>query len=220
MKKNMKPFFAVLLLFLYGNGNVRADETSTLDDIKAELATLKEMYDIRIAELEAKVKSMESSANEKTVAASKSQQLPKKARTVKRFNPALSVILNGKATSFSGPESEFAGFSVSHEGERGREGLGLGESEISVSANVDNKFYGSLTAAIVREEGEDTVELEEAYLQTLPDLGIMDGLSVKAGKAFWTLGYMNEHHAHTDDFADRPLPYRAFLNKAYINFFT
>ena len=26
---------------------------------------------------------------------------------------------------------------------------------------------------------------------------------------------MNEHHAHTDDFADRPLPYRAFLNKAY-----
>ena len=26
---------------------------------------------------------------------------------------------------------------------------------------------------------------------------------------------MNEHHAHTDDFADCPLPYRAFLNKAY-----
>jgi hypothetical protein len=26
---------------------------------------------------------------------------------------------------------------------------------------------------------------------------------------------MNEHHAHADDFADRPLPYRVFLNKAF-----
>ena len=215
MRKTMKRFAAVLLLFLYGNENITAEEATSLDDIKAQLAILKEMYENRIAELEAKVKSIESPADKKTVAASKSQQLPTTARAVKRFNPAMSVVLNGKATSFSSPESEFAGFSVSHEGERTREGLGLGESEISVSANIDNKFYGSLTAAIVREEGEDKVELEEAYLQTLPDLGIMDGLSVKAGKAFWTLGYINEQHAHTDDFADRPLPYRAFLNKSY-----
>jgi hypothetical protein len=26
---------------------------------------------------------------------------------------------------------------------------------------------------------------------------------------------LNEHHAHTDDFADRPLPYRVFLDEAY-----
>ena len=117
MKKTMKPFAAVLLMFLYGNENIIAEETTALEDIKAELATLKETYERRIAELEIKVKSMESSADEKTVAASKSQQLPKKARAVKRFNPAVSVVLNGKATSFSSPESEFAGFSVSHEGE-------------------------------------------------------------------------------------------------------
>jgi len=41
------------------------------------------------------------------------------------------------------------------------------------------------------------------------------GLGVKAGRAFWTFGYLNEHHTHADDFADRPLPYRAFLNKAF-----
>ena len=41
------------------------------------------------------------------------------------------------------------------------------------------------------------------------------GLNIKAGRAFWTLGYLNEHHAHADDFADRPLPYRAYLNKAF-----
>ena len=40
-------------------------------------------------------------------------------------------------------------------------------------------------------------------------------MSVKAGRAFWTLGYLNEHHSHTDDFADRPLPYRVFFNQAF-----
>ena len=29
------------------------------------------------------------------------------------------------------------------------------------------------------------------------------------------MGYLNEHHSHSDDFADRPLPYRVFLDKAF-----
>ena len=213
MKMSLRLWLTALLPFIFSSYATAGDHG--LEAIKAEIESIKQVYESRIAELEAKVKSMEASAGEKSVVAAQSQNIPKKAKQVKRFNPAVSVVLNGKASSFSSPESEFAGFSVSHEGERGREGLGLGESEFNVAANVDNKFYGSLTAAIVREEGEDKIELEEAYLQTLPDLGIADGLSIKAGKAFWTLGYMNEHHAHTDDFADRPLPYRAFLNKAY-----
>ena len=38
--------------------------------------------------------------------------------------------------------------------------------------------------------------------------------SRRAGR-LWTFGYLNEHHAHGDDFADRPLPYKAFLDGAY-----
>ena len=72
-----------------------------------------------------------------------------------------------------------------------------------------------MTAAIVREDGEDKVELEEAYLETLPGSGLPDGFQIKAGRAFWTLGYLNEHHAHADDFADRPLTHRIFLNKSF-----
>ena len=132
-----------------------------------------------------------------------------------RFNPSIGIILNGKYAWFSADESEFARFAVGHEGERGLKGISIDESELNFSANVDDKFLGSLTAAIVREEGEQIVELEEAYVQTLPQLGLLRGLTVKAGRAFWTFGYMNEHHAHTDDFADRPLPYRAFLNRAF-----
>ncbi len=59
------------------------------------------------------------------------------------------------------------------------------------------------------------VELEEAYVQTLPGVGLPNGFNVKAGRAIWTFGYLNEHHQHADDFSDRPLPYRVFLDTAY-----
>ncbi len=59
------------------------------------------------------------------------------------------------------------------------------------------------------------VELEEAFIQSLPAFILPTGMSLKIGRAFWTLGYLNEHHSHTDDFSDRPLPYRAFLDNAF-----
>ena len=40
-------------------------------------------------------------------------------------------------------------------------------------------------------------------------------MNVKFGRAFWTLGSLNAQHSHSDNFADRPLPYRAFLDKAF-----
>ncbi|MCA9018254.1 MAG: hypothetical protein KDA77_23230, partial [Planctomycetaceae bacterium] len=80
------------------------------------------------------------------------------------------------------------------------------------SANVDDKFYGSLTVALVEEDGETSVELEEAFMQTL---GLSAGFIVKAGRFFSNVGYLNQFHAHADDFEDRPLPYRAFLNNQF-----
>ena len=40
-------------------------------------------------------------------------------------------------------------------------------------------------------------------------------MNVKLGRAFWTLGSLNAQHSHSDNFADRPLPYRVFLDKAF-----
>ena len=40
-------------------------------------------------------------------------------------------------------------------------------------------------------------------------------MNIKFGRAFWTFGALNAQHSHSDSFADRPLPYRAFLNKAF-----
>jgi hypothetical protein len=189
--------------------------------LRAELQGMKQTYESRIADLESKLATMEKS-KQVTTAATPVSPMPMAAvdnprRSVynNSFNPSIGVILNGRYSTFSEGDSDMAGFAVGEEGERGKEGLALDESELNFSANVDDKFYGSLTASLVREEGEDKVELEEAYVQTLPGAGLPTGLGVKAGRALWTLGYLNEHHTHTDDFADRPLPYRAFLNNAY-----
>ena len=59
------------------------------------------------------------------------------------------------------------------------------------------------------------IEFEEAYIETLNSYLLPDGVNVKLGRAFWTLGSLNAQHSHSDNFADRPLPYRVFLDKAF-----
>lgn len=182
--------------------------------ILKEIQSLKQDYESRISELETRLKEMEAKKGSQAV----SKTAPATSSMIIRnngFNPSIGIVLNGKGTSFSRSTSEIAGFGVGEEGERGSEGLSIDETELNFSANVDDKFYGSMTAAIVREDGEDKIELEEAYIQTLPRAGLPTGSRIKAGRAFWTLGYLNEHHAHADDFADRPLPYRVYLNKVF-----
>jgi len=152
-------------------------------------------------------------ANEDMVVAQSKANLERRVYN-NSFNPSIGIILNGTYQSFSSATSEIKGFGVGEEGERGSEGMSIGESELNFSANIDDKFKGSLTAAIVREDGEDKIELEEAYIETLG--GVMPaGLNIKAGRSLWAFGYLNEHHAHSDDFADRPLPYRVYLNSAF-----
>ncbi len=205
---------AATAIALFLNTPSLAQSSTDIDAVRAEIRAMKEAYENRIAQLENRIKMMEAG---KKPAASNPVQRTAGGRSIRdsSFNPSIGVILNGRASSFSEDSSEFAGFAVGEEGERGREGISVDESELNFSANADDKFYGSLTLAVVREGGEDKVELEEAYVQTLPDAGLPDGARIKAGRAFWTLGYLNEHHTHSDDFADRPLPYRAYLNKSF-----
>jgi hypothetical protein len=194
---------------------VLAQSTTDSAAILKEIKALKEAYEKRTAELEKKIKALQA---KQTQQSAKGSAPASTGRNIKdnSFNPSIGLVLNGKSASFSRRTApEIAGFGIGEEGERGSEGLSIDETELNFSANIDDKFYGSTTAAIVREDGEDKVELEEAYLQTLPGSGLPDGFRIKAGRAFWTIGYLNEQHAHADDFADRPLPYRVYLNKAY-----
>lgn len=126
------------------------------------------------------------------------------------FNPAISLVLNGSYGYLSEDPATYAlpGFALGEEAGPGERGFSLGESEITLQSNIDTWFFGSLTAALANEDGETVVELEEAYFQTL---ALPAGFTLKGGRFFSRLGYLNEQHAHADDFVDRPLAYRALL---------
>ena len=130
------------------------------------------------------------------------------------FNPAISIILNGQYARHSLLPDSYsrAGFPLTGEAGPGAQGLSLGESEIAFATNIDEKFYGQLTLAIGSENGEDSLGVEEAYIDTT---ALPAGFTLRAGRFFSNLGYLNNHHAHTDKFSDRPLPYQAFLGNQY-----
>jgi hypothetical protein len=131
------------------------------------------------------------------------------------FNPAISIILNGSYAHHSLDPASYAraGFPRAGEGGGpGPNGFSLGESEISFAANIDDKFYGQLTAAIGSEDGQDHLGIEEAYIETT---ALPNGVSLRLGRFYSAIGYLNSHHLHTDNFFDRPLPYQAFLGGQY-----
>ena len=69
--------------------------------------------------------------------------------------------------------------------------------------------FANLTLAFER---DNTVGVEEGFLQPT---ALPYGFTVKAGRFFSGIGYLNEQHSHVWDFVDQPLPYMAFLNTQY-----
>ncbi len=55
----------------------------------------------------------------------------------------------------------------------------------------------------------DEVGMEEAWIRTRK---LLPGLSVKAGKFFSDIGYINKQHPHQWDFVDQNLPYAMFFD--------
>ena len=131
--------------------------------------------------------------------------------TSSAFNPSISLILDGKLSAFSQDPATYAlpGFALGEETGPGDEGLRLGESELVMSANIDDKFYGQFTVALTP---ENETEIEEAFFETL---ALGGGATLKAGRFFSHIGYLNPVHAHAWDFADQPLVYRALLGNQY-----
>ena len=129
------------------------------------------------------------------------------------FNPAFSLILNGHYASYSQDPKTYRlpGFLLGDAG-LPAEGLSVDETELAVSANVDDKYYGFMSLSIETSDAGDTsVGLEEAYFETT---ALPKGLKVKAGKFLSDIGYLNPIHAHAWDFFDAPLAYTAMLNGA------
>jgi hypothetical protein len=174
--------------------------------LRAELDALKTEYAARVDALETRLNELEAAGAVAAVPAEPVASSPNQAATA--FNPAISVILTGNYASLSKDPADYhiAGFMTPDEGVGpGERSFNLGESELTLSANVDPYFSGVLTAAIT---GENEIEVEEAYFRSL---ALPAGFSLKGGKFFSGLGYLNEIHAHAWDFIDQPLVYQAFF---------
>ena len=159
----MNKYLIVVFISIFFVKNSSADINKEVSDLKNEFKQIKEIYENKIEALEAKIEKLE---NEKAKQETKVVDNHDGHSEESSFN--IEAVLNGKYTSFTrSGEVEPKGFGTAHEGERGREGIYIGESELIINSDIGEKFSGSLTAAIVREDGADKIELEEAYVETL-----------------------------------------------------
>jgi hypothetical protein len=183
-------------------GITRTAAAQSQDDVNGLREQVKQL-EKRVDEAERSAASAEAAANRAAVQAS-SRPTGENA-----LNPAVSVILNGVYANLSQDPNQFKidGF-VPTLGEVGPpvRGLSLGESEVAFAANVDQDFRGTLIASISPDNS--SIGVEEGYIQTL---ALSNGFTIKAGRFFSAVGYLNEIHAHAWDFTDAPLANKVFL---------
>lgn len=200
---------AVLALGLPQLSHAASD--AELQAIREEIKQLKQSYETRIEALEKRLQEAEAKAGQAETSAAKAETAAAAASsrpaTESTFNPAVSLVLQGTYNNFSKDPDTFriGGFIPAGGEGLGKRGFSLGESELNLSANIDPYFRGSFTAALTP---ENEVEVEEAFFQTL---GLSNGLTLKGGRFFSGVGYLNEIHQHAWDFVDAPLVYQSFL---------
>jgi len=214
-------------------------EQKELAEIRAEIRQMKEAYEARLQALEQKLQAAQAdTAAAKAqvaalaaapaapaapaadaapaVAAAEPAAAPTNTGSANTpsniFNPNISMILGGTLQNLKQDPNQYRlqGF-VPPGGEvgPGKRGFNLGESELTMAANIDPQFSGQLTFSLT---GDDTVSVEEAFVQTRE---LSNGMNLKFGRFLSSIGYLNSQHAHTWDFVDAPLAYQAFLGGQY-----
>ena len=196
-----------------------AQDPAQLDELRDELARVRDEYERRIAELEAKLERVEQ--RQDVADAAPPPPAPAPAAGKRSFNPDISVI---------------GDFLVAATGEPGVErdlDLGLSEIELGFQGVIDPYLRFDVFTAFHEhahsdplglpegfdghaheeedgheDEGGLSFELEEAVLSTL---ALPGGLQVKAGRFRQPVGRHNTMHTPEDPWADQPTVNRAFF---------
>jgi len=178
-------------------------QDNEIEDIRSAIEELRSDYEARISDLERRLAVAEQNSTQAVHAAQQAQSVSSQPAVSgnSAFNPAIGVVFQGFLTGNDGEAQEGEGFAV-------------GETELIMSANVDDKFAAYLTAALAFEDGESELEVEEAWVETT---ALPAGFSARFGRMFSGIGYLNAKHSHTWDFADQALPYQAFLDGRYVD---
>ena len=125
------------------------------------------------------------------------------------------LTLDGKYTDYrQDPEGyELPGFGLGGEAGLDDEGFSLNHSEVTMQIDAEH-LTAKMTVVIPEEDGEIDAELEELYLESV---GLGNGFTLRAGRYFPGVGYVNQQHPHAWDFADDPLVNRAMWGRQYID---
>jgi hypothetical protein len=214
-----------------------ADSASEINALRQEIDAMRAAYEARLQALEQRLQRAEAAAAPSPVAAvaplaltpgaaasaAPTAPVPSASPPVtpvvasgggaNAFNPSMSLILSGLYTRTSQDPASYAisGFQLPPSAEigPGTRGFSLAESELGFAASIDPWLRGAANIAL---HPDNTVSVEEAFIQTT-SLG--NGLSLKAGRFFSGIGYLNPQHSHTWDFVDNPLAYQALLGTQY-----
>lgn len=201
---------AIALTFLLPAA-AKANDSNELEALRAEIQQMKQSYESRIQTLESRLQITETVAGEADKKAEAATvQASARPTSSNALNPDISLILSGTYANRSQDSNyHITGFQAGGEIGPGTKGFNLGESELGVYASVDPNFYGGLNLALAP---DNTIGVEEAFVQTTT---LPYGVTLKAGRFFSSIGYLNDQHAHTWDFVDNPLAYQAFLGTQF-----
>jgi hypothetical protein len=173
-------------LALTAGSAVHAATEADLAQIRDEIRQLKQSYEARIKALEDRLKEAEArtAGASPTVAPQTAGTQPPPAAAaaippasaeqvavaapstassgVSAFNPAISAVLQGVYANLSQDPNQYSihGFVPSGDIAPAKRGFSIAESELTLSANVDDKIYGNLTFSLAP---DNNVEVEEAY---------------------------------------------------------
>lgn len=183
-----------------------------IDVLRGEIASLRADYEARIRSLEARLATAEVAMQSAPAQPAPVASVPAAPGIAASngFNPAASLILSGTYGYLQPDPDKYQinGFFPPGEADTVGRGFNLGESELTLSANIDPYFFGYFAAAF---DANDGVSVEEAYLT---HIGLLPGDTLKFGRFLSAVGYHNEVHAHAWDFVDAPLVYQAFFGGA------
>jgi hypothetical protein len=233
----MKSIPAAVVAALLLPMAAHADDAADVAALRKDMEALRAAYEARLQALEQRLKSAEAALAAAPAAATSAPQAgaaapppavappPPTAAAAppvataaagggaNSFNPAVSLILSGLYAHTSHDPAQYAlrGFPLPADAQigPGTRGFSLSETELGLAASIDPWLRGAAAISIAP---DNTVEVEEAFVQTT-SLG--NGLSLKAGRFFSGIGYLNPQHSHTWDFVDSPLAYQAMLGGQY-----
>jgi hypothetical protein len=198
----MREIFVFLLIFLVTGSvfSVRAQETdsdpknqaSTRDELEVLQKQL-ENQQKQIDGLQSQIKADQGSPGKTSGWASS-------------LNPKIS--LNGLFAAGTSTASDVENIEIGGHDPNQR-GFTVQDLELTLGASVDPYFTANANIIFqIDQEGESSVELEEAYLTST---SLPWNLQLKAGQFFNQFGRLNPIHPHTWDFVDQPLVNGRFL---------